>query len=105
MNFWLCFTCPSRFCELLPGDLESSAIFVEDLISQALKSLTLIAIVSTVKLDFLIRESIYFIRIHIWYYVRSKEVPNDLEATMLEIESLASQALLQCFWEVRCAEC
>ncbi len=105
MNFQICFTCPARFCELLPGDLGSSAIFLQDLVGQAVASFPLAAIVIAVELDFYISESTYFVQIHIRCNAHLGAIPSDLEALKLEIESIVSQAMLQCFWEIRYSEC
>jgi hypothetical protein len=105
VDFWLCFTCPARFSELLPGDLGSSAIFVQNLISQALNGSHLIGVVVAVELDFFVSESTYFVRIHIRYEAHLTAIPYDLEVLKLEIESVVSQAMLQCFWEIHYSEC
>lgn len=104
MDFCLCFTCPGKFCELLPGDLESSSLFLEDLIRPVLKSLPLIAAGDFVKLDFSVSESMYLVQIHLRCRVPLEELPCDIEEIGLEIEDLVSQTLLQCFWEVHYSE-
>ncbi len=105
MDFWLCFACPAKFCELLLSDLESSMSFVEDLINQVLKGLPLITLVVTTKLDFSLSENMYSVQLHILCCVNPEETPNDLRLMRLKIEAVISQALLQCFWEVLYAEC
>ncbi len=105
MNFQICFTCPNRFCELLPGDLGSSAIFLQDLIGQALASFPLAAVVIGVELDFRISESMYLVQIHIHSNADLPTIPYDWDALKLEIECIVSQAMLQCFWEIRYSEC
>jgi hypothetical protein len=52
MDFWLCFTCPTRFCELLQGDLRINTIFLQDLIGQALYYFRLSGAVVVVELNF-----------------------------------------------------
>ncbi len=104
MDFCLCFTCPGKFCELLPGDLESSSIFLEGLIRPALKSLPLVGVEYTIKLEFSVSESMYLVQICLRCCVPLKELPCDMEEISLEIEDLVSQTLLQCFWEVHYSE-
>jgi len=105
MNFWLCFTCPDRFCELLSGDLGSSAIFLQDLIGQALNCFPLSVVVVVVELDFLLPEGAYSVHINIRCNAHLGAIPPDLEALKLEVESIISQVMLQCFWEIRYSEC
>ena len=104
MNFQICFTCPDRFCELLPGDLGSSAIFLQDLVGQALASFPLAAVVIGVELDFRISESTYLVQIHIHSNAYLAAIPYDWGDLKLEIECIISQAMLQCFWEIRYSE-
>jgi hypothetical protein len=105
MNFQICFTCPDRFCELLPGDLGSSAIFLQDLVGQALASFPLPTVVIAVELDFRIPESTYLVQIHIRSNARLGAIPYDWDTLRLEIECIISQVMLQCFWEIRYSEC
>lgn len=105
MNFQICFTCPDRFCELLSSDFGSSAIFLQDLVGQALPSFPLPTVVIAVELDFRISDSTYLVRIHIRSNARLGAIPYDWDTLRLEIECAISQAMLQCFWEVRYSEC
>ena len=105
MNFQICFTCPDHFCELLPGDLGGSAIFLQDLLGQALTSFPWAAVTVAVELDFHVSESTYFVQIHIRSTVRLAVIPYDWDTLRLEIECIISQAMLQCFWEVQSSEC
>ena len=105
MDFWLCFTCPAHFCELLPGDLGSSTIFLENLIGQVLQSFFLIRVAVAVELDFCLSESMYFLHIHIRYSANFAMISSEPEVVKLEIEDVVSQVLLQCFWEVHYSEC
>ena len=105
MDFWLCFTCPARYCELLPGDLGSSAIFLQDLIDQALNHFHLSAAVIAVELDFFLLESAYSVHINIRCDAHLGAIPSDMEALKLEVEGIVSQVMLQCFWEIHHSEC
>lgn len=105
MDFWLCFTCSARFCELSPGDLGSSAIFLQDLIGQALNCFHLRAAVVVVELDFFLPKSAYSVHVNIRCDTHLGAIPSDLEALKLEVESIVSQVMLQCFWEIRYSEC
>ncbi len=105
MDFWLCFTCPAHFCELLSGDLGSSAIFLENLIGQVLQRFPLIAVAVAVELDFSLSESMYFLHIHIRCSAHFATISYEPEVVKLEIEDVVSQVLLQCFWEVYYSEC
>lgn len=104
MDFWLCFTCPARYCELLPGDLGSGAIFLQDLIDQALNCFHLSAAVITVELDFFLPESAYSAHINIRCDAHPGAIPSDMEALKLAVESIVSQVMLQCFWEIHSLE-
>jgi hypothetical protein len=104
MNFRICFTYLSHFSELLPGDLERSAIFLQDLIGQALNSFPLSTTVTAVELDFCILKSSYFVQIYIRCDVHLA-IPNELDALRLEIERIVSQMMLRCFWEIHYSEC
>jgi len=99
-TMWLCLQCPGRFCELLPGNLETAEIIVKDIISQGLKSLPLIAVVDKIKIDFFPTKNMYVIQICIRYYECFKEFPDDSEEFEARIEGSVSQALLELFWEV-----
>src|SRR5438105_15923916 len=96
----LCFQCPGKFSELLPGDLEMSELFIEDLISQALRGLPSLMIVDTVRLFFSPLQNMYTFEVRIWCYERSKEPFDEEEDIEPQVESLISRALLQLFWVV-----
>lgn len=95
-----CFHCPGAYSELLPGDLETSALFIEDLISHTLRGLPTLLIVDTVKLCFSPFQNAYSFRVRIWLYEHSKEPLLNAEDIELEVECLISRALLQLFWIV-----
>ncbi len=101
----LCFTCPSKFCELQPGELGSNTIFLQNLIGQALSNFHVLAVVDTIELDCCFSESTYAVHIYLQYDTHIAAIPYDQEALKLEVESVVSQAMLQCFWEIHCSEC
>lgn len=104
MDFWLCFTCPTQFCELLPGDLGGNAVFLQNLIDQTLDCLRLTTVVIAVELDFLLAECVYSVRVHIRCDTQLSLVLSDLEAFKLETEAVVSRTMLQCFWKVNSSE-
>src|SRR5947208_13956296 len=99
-TFQICLQCPSRFCELIASDLEEDEFTVEDLVSQALKELTSIAIVNRTEIDFFPSENMYTILMSISCYEKAEDSSNDSEDIKLRIECIVSQALLQLFCKV-----
>lgn len=84
MDLWLCFTCPARFCELLPGDLGSSALFLQHLIGQVLNSFHTRTELVAVELDYIISETVYSVDLHIRYDAHPADVPFKTELLQLE---------------------
>ncbi|MEO6888986.1 MAG: hypothetical protein ABI456_07180 [Ktedonobacteraceae bacterium] len=86
-------------------------MFVEALVSQALRSLLplLIVLVGTVQLEFQTPERNYFLSIPlsipVWYHVRTNEEDDDPQIIRLTIERCVSQALRECFPNVYGSEC
>lgn len=95
-----CFQCPGRFSELLPEDLTADEFIIEDFVSQALRSLPIVAIVDEVEVDFFYTKNLYAIQIRICYCGRFEESLEGVEEIGLRIESLVGHSLLQLFWEV-----
>jgi hypothetical protein len=99
----LYFKCSGKFSELQLGDLETSELFVEDLISMTLKSLPFPVIVKPVRLYFSPTENAYIIPVRIWYYTRSSITSDEAEIIEFQIEARISHALLQ-FCQTVCAD-
>lgn len=92
-----CFQCSGKYSELLPGDLETSALFLEDLISMSLKGLSWLMIVDRVMLSFSHLQNMFTVQIRVWCYDRFKEPSDEAEDIELQVESLISYSLLQMF--------
>ena len=63
-----CFRCTGKNSELLPSDLETGALFIEDLVSNVLRGHPMLMIVDTVRLTFLPAQNTYAFQVRIWLY-------------------------------------
>ena len=99
-----CFQCSGKNSELLPSDLESDEAIVEDSVSQALRDLPTVALVSKVEVNFVPRYNLYIISITIRYHERVLELL-DVEDIDPILESLVSKMLVQFCLEISFVDC
>jgi hypothetical protein len=101
--FRACFQCSGKNSELLPSDLESDEGIVEDSVSQGLRDLPAVALVSRVEVRFVPRYNLYIISITIWYHERVRELLGVEDVDPI-LESLVSKTLVQFFLEISYVE-
>jgi hypothetical protein len=102
--FRSCFQCSGKYSELLPSDLESDEAIVEDSVSQRLRDLPAVALVSRVEVNFVPRYNLYYIGITIRYHERVRELL-EVEDVDPILESLISKTLLQFCLEISYVDC
>src|SRR5260370_32791418 len=99
-----CFQCSGKYSELLPSDLESDEAIVEDSVSQALRDLPAVALVSKVEIRFVPRYNLYNIGITIRYHERVRELLGVEDVDPI-LESLVSKTLVQFCLEISYVDC
>lgn len=99
-----CFQCSGKYSELLPCDLESDEGIVEDSVSQVLRDLPSVALVSKVVVRFVPRHNLYIISITIRYHDRVRELLG-IEDIDPILESLVSKMLVQFCLEISYVDC